>query len=154
LSQEIPLTIRLFYLGCFTVFSLENDELEDVVATAYLSNAAFFDTAERYGSHIKTAMGLGYGETELLTNKLLKKALLTEGPARVKPVVATKFTPLPFRTTVESVVEACEQSKQRLGVDQIDLYQIHMPDSKFSFPTVSPPPPMEYPEQSPILSLL
>lgn len=28
------------------VFSLENDDLEDVVESAYTSNAAFFDTAE------------------------------------------------------------------------------------------------------------
>jgi pyridoxine 4-dehydrogenase len=43
-------------------------------------------------------------------------------------VVATKFTPSPWRNTVASVVAACEQSCKRLGVDQIDLYQLHMPD--------------------------
>jgi len=43
-------------------------------------------------------------------------------------VVATKFTPVPWRTTVQSVVDACEESCKNLGVDQIDLYQIHMPD--------------------------
>jgi pyridoxine 4-dehydrogenase len=49
--------------------------------------------------------------------------------------VATKFTPTPWRTTVDSVVDACEQSRRRLGVDQIDLYQLHMPDivQPFSF---------------------
>ena len=45
-----------------------------------------------------------------------------------KSVVATKFTPSPWRTTVESVVEACEESRKRLGVESIDLYQIQMPD--------------------------
>jgi len=111
-----------------SLFSLENEELEDLVAAAYRSNAAFFDTAERYGSHLKTAIGLGYGETERLTNKLLQRATLTEGPARVKPVVASKFTPLPWRTSAQSVVDACEESRRNLGVESIDLYQIHMPD--------------------------
>ena len=112
-----------------SLFSTENEELDKVVTEAYRSNAAFFDTAERYGTHLKTAFGMGYGETERMTSKYLQKARLTEGASLVKPVVATKFTPVPWRTTVQSVVDACEQSCQNLGVDQIDLYQIHMPDS-------------------------
>lgn len=110
------------------MFTLENKELEDVVSMAYRSNGAFFDTAERYGSHLKTAFGLGYGETERMTGIMLEKAAKRDGPVEVQPVVATKFTPLPWRTTAESVVKACEQSRQNLGVEQIDLYQIHMPD--------------------------
>jgi len=111
-----------------SLFSTENEELEEVVAEAYRSNAAFFDTAERYGSHIKTAFGMGYGETERMVSKYIREAELTEGATLVKPVVATKFTPVPWRTSVQSVVDACEQSCKNLGVDQIDLYQIHMPD--------------------------
>lgn len=111
-----------------SLFSAENNELENLVAEAYGSNAAFFDTAERYGSHFKTAFGMGYGETERMTSKFLEKAKAVEGPNLIKPVIATKFTPTPWRTTVQSVVDACEQSCKNLGVDQIDLYQIHMPD--------------------------
>merc|ERR1719491_1913553 len=111
-----------------SLFDTENEQLDEVVSMAYRSNAAFFDTAERYGSHIKTAFGMGYGETERMTSKFLRKAELIEGAALVKPVVATKFTPVPWRTTVQSVVDACEQSCKNLGVDQIDLYQVHMPD--------------------------
>jgi len=111
-----------------SLFSTENEELEKVVTEAYNSNAAFFDTAERYGSHIKTAIGIGYGETERMTSKYLRQAERIEGTSLVKPVVATKFTPVPWRTTVQSVVDACEQSCKNLGVDQIDLYQVHMPD--------------------------
>lgn len=47
-------------------------------------------------------------------------------------MVATKFTPSPWRTTVQSVVDACQESRLRvLGPDSdepLDLYQIHMPD--------------------------
>eukprot|EP00537_Pseudo-nitzschia_pungens_P008695 CAMPEP_0172361566 /NCGR_PEP_ID=MMETSP1060-20121228/5373_1 /TAXON_ID=37318 /ORGANISM="Pseudo-nitzschia pungens, Strain cf. cingulata" /LENGTH=425 /DNA_ID=CAMNT_0013083859 /DNA_START=45 /DNA_END=1322 /DNA_ORIENTATION=- len=111
-----------------SMFSSENKELEEVVRQAHNSNAAFFDTAERYGSHFKTAFGMGYGETERMTSKYLEKVEQTEGPNLLKPVVATKFTPVPWRTTVQSVVDACEQSCKNLGVSQLDLYQIHMPD--------------------------
>lgn len=120
-----------------SVFDIENKELETAVSTAYKNNAAFFDTAERYGSHWKTAFGMGYGETERLVSKYINSALRSEEATvsvtknklkKIYPVVATKFTPIPWRTTVQSVVEACEQSCRNLGVDQIDLYQIHMPD--------------------------
>ncbi|CAJ1966261.1 unnamed protein product [Cylindrotheca closterium] len=109
-------------------FNLENKELERVVSKAYASNCAFADTAERYGSHMKTALGMGYGDTEKMTSKFLNRAEEAQGPSRVKPVIATKFTPIPWRTTAQSVVDACEQSRKNLGVEQIDLYQIHMPD--------------------------
>jgi pyridoxine 4-dehydrogenase len=41
---------------------------------------------------------------------------------------ATKFAPVPWRTESKTVVEACKASAERLGVDQIPLYQIHWPD--------------------------
>ncbi|EEC49437.1 aldehyde reductase, partial [Phaeodactylum tricornutum CCAP 1055/1] len=110
------------------VLHLENIELQKLVTTAYESNAAFFDTAERYGSHYKTAMGMGWGETEKMTRMLLDRIPPKEKAERITPVIATKFTPSPWRTSVQSVVEACEQSRERLGVEQIDLYQLHMPD--------------------------
>jgi len=113
----------------------ENLELQSLVNEACDSDAAFFDTAERYGSHLKTALGLGWGETETLLKKFVDRASITSGANSVKgteessnAIYATKFCPSPWRTTVESVVEACEQSRIRLGVDQIDLYQLHMPD--------------------------
>jgi pyridoxine 4-dehydrogenase len=111
-----------------SVTSLESQELEKLVATACRSNAAFFDTAERYGSHTKTMVGLGYGETEKLMQLMLSRAREAQGEPDFPPIVATKFTPTPWRTTAQSVVDACEMSCKNLGVDQIDLYQIHMPD--------------------------
>jgi len=100
---------------------LENLELQSLVSTACRENAAFFDTAERYGSRFKTALGLGWGETEMLIKKMVEEE-------KEKALVATKFTPSPWRTTPDSVVEACRQSCKRLGVEKIDLYQLHMPD--------------------------
>jgi len=109
--------------------TIENMELQSLVDTAYQNNAAFFDTAERYGSHLKTAVGLGWGETERLVEKLLHSTVERSGDEHaLTPVVATKFTPNPWRTGPSSVVDACLKSCERLGVEQIDLYQLHMPD--------------------------
>lgn len=115
--------------------TLENLELQSLVKEAYDLDGAFFDTAERYGSHMKTAFGLGWGETETLLQKFIKRAEIAHAADKrenerrsSKAIVATKFTPSPWRTTAQSVIEACEQSRQRLGVEQIDLYQLHMPD--------------------------
>jgi len=94
---------------------------EPVVLASTLKGIDFFDTAERYGNSISTALGMGYGETEELVGRTLRDL-------GIKAVVATKFTPTPGRATPESVVEACEASRRRLGVDVIDLYQIQMPD--------------------------
>ena len=82
-----------------------NPELEELMSTIYQQHdgAAFFDTGERYGSHAKTALGMGWGETELLVAGLLDD---NEGSSTDNSVVATKFTPSPWRTTVQSVVEA------------------------------------------------
>lgn len=109
-------------------FSLQNEELDKVVSEAFKCNAAFFDTAERYGSHWKTALGTGYGETEKMLSQYTEKAEQNEGSSKMKAVIASKFTPLPWRTGSKCVVDACEQSCRNLGVDAIDLYQIHMPD--------------------------
>eukprot|EP00968_Pinguiococcus_pyrenoidosus_P026047 scaffold7052_cov254-Pinguiococcus_pyrenoidosus.AAC.52 len=76
----------------------------------------FFDSAERYG----------VGDGERLVSEYANAAHAVYGGR--KPIVATKFTPLPWRQSAESVVEACRASLDRLGVEQIDLYQIHMPD--------------------------
>ena len=40
------------------VTTLKNLELQSLVKEAYRSDAAMFDTAERYGSHLKTALGV------------------------------------------------------------------------------------------------
>jgi len=40
--------------------------------------------------------------------------------------VATKFTPTPWRRSAQDVVKAAEQSAARLGVQQLDLYQVNV----------------------------
>jgi aryl-alcohol dehydrogenase-like predicted oxidoreductase len=70
----------------------------------------FFDTAEIYGN----------GESE----RLLGECVREDG----RPIIiASKFAPLPKRFSPSSLLQALDASLERLGVQQIDLYQIHWP---------------------------
>ena len=95
----------------------------------------FFKILLSLRESFKTAFGLGWGETERLTRRLLLKEQSTAAAAAAatatpQPVVATKFTPSPWRTTTQSVVDACQESRLRLfgpkSDEPLPLYQIHM----------------------------
>lgn len=68
----------------------------------------FIDTAEIYGS----------GLSERLLGGLLKES---DQPV----LVATKFFPWPWRLTRNSLPRALKGSLERLGLESVDLYQIH-----------------------------
>lgn len=106
-------------ISWFTSDKPGSDSIDDLIMRAAELGGNFFDTAERYGSSKKNeALGSGWGTAE----KVFKKH------KNLNIKVATKFTPTPFRFNAESLVKACEESRERLGVESIDLYQIHMPD--------------------------
>jgi aryl-alcohol dehydrogenase-like predicted oxidoreductase len=70
----------------------------------------FVDTAEIYGS----------GYSERLLGKFLKEI---DQPV----LVATKFFPWPWRLTKGFLPRALKGSLERLGLESVDLYQIHWP---------------------------
>jgi aryl-alcohol dehydrogenase-like predicted oxidoreductase len=80
------------------------------------AGAALFDTAEVYGN----------GESERIIGRLLAR----DPSVRDKVVIATKFMPMPWKLAVRgSLLRAARASRERLGVERIDLYQIHGPIS-------------------------
>jgi aryl-alcohol dehydrogenase-like predicted oxidoreductase len=79
----------------------------------------FIDTAEIYGS----------GRSERLTGQFLTE---TDQPI----LVATKFFPLPWRLTKNSIPAALHRSLQRLRLETVDLYQIHAPTPLLSIETM------------------
>ena len=78
----------------------------------------FFDTAEIYGS----------GASERNLGTFIREA---GRPA----IVASKFFPYPWRLRGRAVTAAARASLQRLGLERIDLYQIHWPYPPMSIET-------------------
>jgi aryl-alcohol dehydrogenase-like predicted oxidoreductase len=74
------------------------------------------DTAEMYGN----------GASEMIIGEILR-----EGGFERRPVIATKFAPLPYRFSAKSLLKAVDKSLERLGIETIDLYQIHFPNPIF-----------------------
>jgi predicted oxidoreductase len=93
------------------------------VEAALEAGCTLFDTADVYGY----GRGSGFGTAETLFG-----AVLREAPRlRDRIVLATKggiVPPIPYDASAEHLVAACEASLERLGVDYVDLYQIHRPD--------------------------
>jgi aryl-alcohol dehydrogenase-like predicted oxidoreductase len=87
-----------------------DDDIAEAFRTSLAAGVNMVDTAEIYGS----------GRSEHLLGKFLKN---TSQPV----FVATKFFPLPYRFTKKSVVRAMRGSLERLGLEHVDLYQIHFP---------------------------
>lgn len=69
-----------------------------------------FDTAEVYGR----------GRSESLLGALIDQA-------ETRPLVMTKFMPLPWRLGRRALHRALAHSLDRLGLERVDLYQIHFP---------------------------
>jgi aryl-alcohol dehydrogenase-like predicted oxidoreductase len=84
------------------------------VAGAFRASRAagldFFDTAEAYGRG--------------LSERILGR-LVADGPDG--PIVATKLFPYPWRLTRRAVVPTLRASLRRLGLERVDLYQLHWP---------------------------
>jgi predicted oxidoreductase len=84
-----------------------------------------FDTADIYGFSPDAPQH--FGEAERLLGRVL-----AESPAlRERMVLASKggiTPPTPYNSSARYLIEACEASLSRMGVDCIDLYQIHRPD--------------------------
>jgi predicted oxidoreductase len=83
-----------------------------------------FDTADVYGPD----NGEAFGAAEALLGRVLAEAPALRG----RMVLATKGgieMGVPYNSSAAYLERACEASLRRLGVERIDLYQIHRPDS-------------------------
>jgi aryl-alcohol dehydrogenase-like predicted oxidoreductase len=90
-----------------------DDEAVEAMQAGLDAGISWIDTAEVYGD----------GKSEELVGRAI------EG-RRDEVVVATKVAPRPDGTGFrrEEVRAACEASLKRLGIDRLDLYQLHWPD--------------------------
>jgi aryl-alcohol dehydrogenase (NADP+) len=96
---------------------LEEDEARPILRRAIEAGINFFDTADMYS----------LGESECLTGKLLREFQ----PRRSELIIATKvFNPMSDcpndrGLSRKHIMASVDASLKRLGVDYIDLYQIH-----------------------------
>lgn len=88
----------------------DKQDLREAFLASLSAGLTFFDTAEVYG----------LGNSERLLG-----AFIAESGAEV--VVASKFFPLPWRLSRPQLLAALRRSLGRLGLAQIQLYQMHWP---------------------------
>ena len=91
------------------------EEVREAFQVSVNEGIRFVDTAEIYGN----------GRSERLLGQFLKE---TDQPI----LVATKFFPLPWRFTKGALPRALKGSLARIGVESVDLYQIHWPSPVMS----------------------
>ena len=109
--------------GMWRLAELGEASPRERVEAALEAGCTLFDTADVYGSR----RGSGFGTAESLLGAVLREA----PQLRARMVLATKagiVPPLPYDSSAEHLLAACDASLQRLGVECIDLYQIHRPD--------------------------
>lgn len=109
-----PLCMGTWAWGDSLFWSYGKDYTEADLQAAFKASldagVFFFDTAEIYG----------LGESEKFLGRFMKE---TQQPVQI----ATKYMPLPWRFSAQSVHDAISESLKRLQVSQVALYQVHMP---------------------------
>jgi len=88
----------------------EDKDCRDAFQVSLEAGIRFIDTAEVYGS----------GRSERMLGQFLKE---TDQPV----LVATKYFPFPWRLRKKALLRALRRSLERIGVEAVDLYQVHHP---------------------------
>jgi predicted oxidoreductase len=108
------------------MWRFQGDDLgraRSLVDAALDAGINLFDTADIYGFNGRD----GFGDAEILLGRLfaadpgLRRRLVLASKSGVVPGV-------PYDSSAEYLVAACEASLQRLGTDHLDLFQVHRPD--------------------------
>lgn len=111
----------------FGLWRYTNDDVataQGVLESALDAGMNLIDNADVYGFDWG---GSGFGSVE----EILGSVLAAAPQLRDRMVLATKggiTPPVPYDSSPAYLRSACEASLRRMGVDVIDLYQIHRPD--------------------------
>lgn len=117
------LVVGAISYGCWRLAEGDAAAAHDKITTALDCGWTLIDTADIYGWD--GSQGWGAAES------LLGEVLAAEPQLRDRMVLATKggIRPgVPYDWSAQYLRTACEDSLRRLGVDVIDLYQLHRPD--------------------------
>jgi aryl-alcohol dehydrogenase-like predicted oxidoreductase len=110
-------------------FTADESASAAIMDTAIEAGINFFDTADVYGGPQSPDMAKGYGVSEEIIGRWLKRT-----GRRDEIVLATKVYqpmgtgPNDRRLSAYRIRRACEASLRRLQTDHIDLYQMHHVD--------------------------
>lgn len=116
------LSIGPLGFGCWRLVGMSPGEAQLRVETALNAGMNLVDTADVYGLDWG---GAGFGDAEQLLGQVFEIA----PQLRDQIVLATKGGIIPGIPYDSAYLQkACEASLTRLGVEQIDLYQVHRPD--------------------------
>lgn len=110
--------------GCWRFTGSSDAENGRLLSTAVDLGMNLIDTADVYGLDWG---GTGFGSCE----EALGRVLAADPTLRDRIVLATKggiIPGVPYDSSGAYLISACEASLRRLGVDWVDLYQIHRPD--------------------------
>ena len=119
-----PFTVGPLGFGCWRFITQPVDQAAALLEAALDAGMNLVDNADVYGLDWD---GTGFGTNE----EMLGKVLAHKPGLRDRMVLATKggiAPPTPYNAGADYLVAACDASLARLGVDVIDLYQIHRPD--------------------------
>jgi aryl-alcohol dehydrogenase-like predicted oxidoreductase len=123
-DDDADLEVGPLAFGCWRLVGSDVAAARELVETALELDMNLIDTADIYGTGFG---GGGFGESEELLGKVLAEA----PELRDRMVLATKggIRPgVPYDSSPGYLAEACDASLRRLGVEVIDLYQVHRPD--------------------------
>lgn len=118
--SELCLGTMTFGKSFYNIARVEQDEANRMVRRAWEAGVNFFDTADVYS----------YGESE----EILGRAVRESGIKRESAIIATKVRSAMTQDGSDvnnvglsrhHIMAACEDSLRRLGIDYIDLYQVH-----------------------------
>ena len=108
------------------MWRFQGDDLHyarSLVDAAFAAGINLFDTADIYGYDGRA----GFGNAEVLLGRLFA----ADPGLRRQMVLASKggiIPGVPYDSSASYLVAACEASLRRLGIDCLDLFQVHRPD--------------------------
>jgi aryl-alcohol dehydrogenase-like predicted oxidoreductase len=85
-------------------------DVQDAFDATLAGGINFFDTAELYGQ----------GESEKFLGRFVRAS-------KQNLIIATKCFPMPWRWSSATLIGALRASLKRLGMERVDLYQMHQP---------------------------
>jgi predicted oxidoreductase len=125
-------TSRLGY-GCWRVLGPEGAEpnaqreknARKAIAAAYESGFTFFDHADVYADGAAEKV---FGDVLKEISGMRDRVVITTKCGIRRKGVPHPDSPYRYDFSAEHIRKSCEQSLKRMGIDTIDVYQLHRPD--------------------------